>query len=148
MKKKHSENFAKAMTPIWMLGKDTISQLFFYKAGWSSIIRQLEDTTCAAQSQPAQMTCSSCSPSRCSPHLYILNENTYGILIGVRIELYKMSIIALYQGIHLSALEVQPTLRSICHLRHLGMFLVACYQVSWKNPGCPFLVFFFSFPSL
>lgn len=98
--------------------------------------------------KPSQMTCSSCSSSRRSPHLYPLKENTCGILMGLRIELYEMSIIARDREIHSSALQVQPTSRWICHLRHLGMFLMVCCQVAWKNPACPVSVVFFCSPSL
>lgn len=97
---------------------------------------------------PSQMTCSSSSSARRSPHLYPLKENTCGILMGLRIELYEMSIIARDREIHSSALQVQPTSRWICHLRHLGMFLMVCCQVAWKNPACPVSVVFFCSPSL
>lgn len=83
-----------------------------------------------------------------SPHLYPLKENTCGILMGLRIELYEMSIIARDREIHSSALQVQPTSRWICHLRHLGMFLMVCCQVAWKNPACPVSAVFFCSPSL
>lgn len=96
--------------------------------------------------KPSQMTCSSCSSSRRSPHLYPLKENTCGILMGLRIELYEMSIIARDREIHSSALQVQPTSRWICHLRHLGMFLMVCCQVAWKNPACPVSAVFFCSP--
>lgn len=116
-----------------------------------SVMRQLEDVICAVQHpkvKPSQMTCSSCSSSRRSPHLYPLKENTCGILMGLRIELYEMSITARDREIHSSALQVQPTSRWICHLRHLGMFLMVWCQVAWKNPACPVSAVFFGSPSL
>lgn len=75
------------------------------------------------------MTCSSSSSSRRSPHLYPLKENTCGILMGLRIELYEMSIIARDREIHSSALQVQPTSMDLS------------FEASWNVfngllPGC------------
>ncbi len=122
------------------------------KQAHSSIILHSQDFICAQQHLFSPRvdrltTCSPCSSSRCSSHLYTLNVNICGILIGLRIEFYEMSIIAPYWEMHSSALEVQSTLRWICYLRHLGMFLMVSCQVAWKNPGCPVLMFFFCIPS-
>lgn len=143
-----SGSTGKTLQRMWHLSEYLDKAHFPSPLLQSRLVSPTVDIICAAQylfksqSQPSEMTCSFSSSSHSSPHLYTLNENTY-ILIGLRREFYEMSIIVLYRGIHSSALDVQTTLTWICHLRHLGMFLMGCCQVARKNPGCLFLVLFY-----